>query len=81
MQTTLESAIAESERMDWKRITWNIMQNTMQDIELKASMEITDNEKKNVVEITESYEIDNIWTRNEDNNHQYVNFYGDLIGQ
>jgi transglutaminase-like putative cysteine protease len=49
------------------------------DVELKAPMEITDDEKKNAIEIIESYEIDNIWIRNEDNNHQYVNFYGDLI--
>jgi len=76
----IRSAIAESGTDGLEKDYLEYYAKYYADIELKAPMEITDNEKKNVVEITESYEIDNIWTRNEDNNHQYVNFYGDLIG-
>lgn len=49
------------------------------DIESSAPLEINDDEKNNVVEITESYEIPNIWILNEDDNRKHVNFYADLI--
>ncbi|WP_316788663.1 DUF3857 domain-containing protein [Pedobacter frigoris] len=49
------------------------------DTESSSPLEIKDNEDDNVVEITESYEIPNIWVRSEEDNQQYVNFYADLV--
>ena len=42
---------------------------------------IKDDEQNNTIEITESYEIDNIWQEDEDddNSRKYAYFYGDLI--
>jgi transglutaminase-like putative cysteine protease len=75
----IRSAIAESGTDGLEKDYLEYYTKYYTDVELKAPMDIKDNEKKNVIEITESYEIDNIWTRNEDDEHQYVNFYGDLI--
>jgi transglutaminase-like putative cysteine protease len=49
------------------------------DTESSSPLEIKDDEKNNIVEITESYEIPNIWVRGEKDNQQSVNFYADLI--
>lgn len=75
----IRNAIAESGTEGLEKDYLEYYAKYYADAGLLAPMDIKDNEKKNVIEITESYEIDNIWTRNEDNDHQYVNFYGDLI--
>lgn len=52
------------------------------DSELSAPIKIRDNEHTNVLVITESYLIPDIWVKdNRDNARYYANFYGDLISQ
>ncbi len=49
------------------------------EIETKEQIKIEDNEDGNVIEVTESYEIGDIWTENDEIKDQLVYFYGDLI--
>ncbi|WP_316838373.1 DUF3857 domain-containing protein [Pedobacter gandavensis] len=47
--------------------------------EIKAPLSIKDNEKTNAIELTESYEITDIWLI-DDNGKHYIPFLADLIG-
>lgn len=49
------------------------------DIEVAAPLVFKDNEETNTLEVTESYEISNIWEINEKNNTPYISFYADAI--
>jgi hypothetical protein len=49
------------------------------DTELKEPLKVKDDETTNTVEITEHYEISNIWEEDSKNGEKYVAFYGDLI--
>ncbi|QIL42124.1 DUF2569 family protein [Pedobacter sp. HDW13] len=47
---------------------------------IKEPIEIKDDEAKNIVTVTEHYEIDSLWTRSEsDHSKRIAYFYGDLI--
>lgn len=49
-------------------------------LSIKEPIDIKDNEAENIITVTEEYEIDNIWTKDEkDAEKRLVYFYGDLI--
>jgi len=48
-------------------------------IETKDPIKINDNETQNIIEITESYKIEDIWVSENENDTKYVYFYGDLV--
>ncbi|MES2457559.1 MAG: DUF3857 domain-containing protein [Bacteroidota bacterium] len=48
-------------------------------LETKAPIQIKDDEEANIVEITESYEISDIWTEKAENGKALVYLYADLI--
>ncbi|SDO38393.1 Protein of unknown function [Pedobacter steynii] len=49
------------------------------DIETTAELKVTDQEESNILEVTERYEISNIWEVDSAKNQSYVQFYADLI--
>ncbi|TDQ11467.1 DUF3857 domain-containing protein [Pedobacter metabolipauper] len=49
------------------------------DIEVKNPIKIVDDEEKNTVEITESYEITNIWVDNDAGDDKQFYIYGDMV--
>jgi transglutaminase-like putative cysteine protease len=49
------------------------------DTEVKAPIQVHDDEAANTLEITEQYNIDNIWEEDTKNGAKYITLYGDLI--
>ena len=49
------------------------------DIETTAALKVSDQEERNILEVTERYEISNIWEADSAKNQSYVQFYADLI--
>jgi len=77
----IRSAIAESGTDGLEKDYLEYYGRYYTDIESKAPLKIKDNEKKNILELTESYNIENIWvedTEGTGNHHIYL--YGDLVG-
>ncbi|HKG07298.1 MAG TPA: DUF3857 domain-containing protein [Pedobacter sp.] len=77
----IRSAIAESGTDGLEKDYLEYYGKFYTDIESKAPIRVTDNEEKNKIELTESYEIENIWVKDTDGNgNHHVYLYGDLIG-
>lgn len=75
----LRSSIAESGTDGLEKDYLEYYSGYYTDIESKAPIKIVDDEKRNVIEMTERYEIDEIWTLDSTKLAHYVYFYGDLI--
>ncbi|MEJ2884159.1 DUF3857 domain-containing protein [Pedobacter sp. GR22-6] len=75
----IRSAIAESGTDGLEKDYLEYYGKYYTDISSAAPIKILDNEKDNTVELTEKYEIENIWTTSEDSDEKRVYFYADML--
>jgi len=75
----LRRQIAESGTDGMEKSFLEYLAKLYPEIETKEQIKVEDNEEGNVIEVTESYEIGNIWNENNEIKDQVVYFYGDMI--
>jgi transglutaminase-like putative cysteine protease len=75
----IRSAIAESGIESLQKDYLEYYGKYYTDIESSSLMQVKDDEKKNILELTEQYAIDDIWTQNENSEKKYISIYADLI--
>lgn len=75
----IRATIAESGTDDLEKQYLEYYTKSYTGIEITAPIEIKDNESTNTLEITESYEISDIWDGQTDAGKPYASFYADLI--
>jgi hypothetical protein len=75
----MRAQIAESGTDELEKRFLEYFSKMYPEIETIKSLSIEDSESGNMLEITEYYEISDIWTPSEDNEERFAYFYGDLV--
>ncbi|WP_285008231.1 DUF3857 domain-containing protein [Pedobacter faecalis] len=76
---TFREQLAESGLDGMEKNFFEYFENMYPDISVAESLKVEDHEESNTIEVTESYEIKNIWADNDEIKDKVVYFYGDII--
>lgn len=78
---SIRSYFKSSDKEEIKRNYTNFYANEYPEIAMIDYVTYTDNEKENIIESTEHYEIENFWTRDSTSGVQTTEFYARMIAQ